>query len=90
MGYLDNPGGEWRFPSDLTNVFDTQAEHFSSLLQDYKLTGEQKYQVEKTAGLFYEVKTLTETVNSQRYDIFINQARPKVESALSWFIENCD
>jgi hypothetical protein len=89
MGYLNNPGDEWRFPSDLTNVFDTQAEYFSGLAQDYKMSSEEKYQVEKSAGLFYEIKSLTETVNSQRFDLFISQAKPKVESALSWYSSNC-
>jgi hypothetical protein len=90
MGYLNNPGDEWRFPSDLTDVFDRQASYFSDLAQEYKMSSEEKYQVEKTAGLFYEIKSLTETVNSQRYDIFISQAKPKVDSALNWYINNCN
>jgi hypothetical protein len=90
MGYLNNPGDDWRVPSDLTGVFGAQASYFALLAERYKMSSEQKYQVEKTAGLFYEIKDLTKTVNSQRFDIFISQAKPKVDSALNWYFTNCN
>lgn len=84
--YLENPGQNWRFPSELTPTISRGANFISSLDRDFTLTDEQKYQASKTAGLFFEIKTLSETVNSQRYDLFVNQSLPKLEEAGAYWL----